>query len=404
MIPQPTLDQIGRADLERLVTDQVHEGRTLDYKRDIALSNDEHRRELARDVSSFANAAGGDLIFGVEEAKDEDGKNLGYPEKVVGVECPNFDDTKQRIESIIRENIDPRIHGVAIRKIDGFDRGPVIVVRIPRSWNAPHMVSYKSQTHFYSRNSSGKHPLDVREIKATFLEGTEQAARVRRFRDERVGRIIAGETPVPLDTKDAATLVVHLVPVGLDSSAALDVVALSKDLRRMQPLGGSAGFHNRLNLDGYLTHVAPSQTPQFCYLLAFRTGAFEGVDLMPIFRDGYPMPHFFAGPIERSVLGIVSEGLNVIRSFIASPVSLHVGLLGAKGVRIRHGDIEKPWERDVAIDRDPLLLPDVLVEDQNAELPALLKPIFDALWQSSGWERSFGYDAQGNWDERAHRG
>lgn len=402
MIPKP-LDQIDQAALERLVTDQVHEGRTLDYKRDISISNDEHRRELARDVSSFANAAGGDIVFGVEEAKDENGKNLGYPEKIIGVECPNFDDTKLRIENIIRENIDPRIHGVAIRKIDDFERGHVIIVRIPRSWNAPHMVSYKSQTHFFSRNSAGKHPLDVREIKAAFLEGTEAAARVRRFRDERLGRVIAGETPVPLDTTDAATLVVHLVPVALDSSSGLDVVALSKDLRKMQPLGGSAGFHNRLNLDGYLTYTAPSQTPQHCYLLAFRTGAFEGVDLMPIFRDGYPIPHFFAGPIERSVLGIATAGLDVIRSSLASPVSLHFALLGAKGVRIRHGDIEKPWDRDVAIDRDPLILPDVLIESGDSDLSSLLRPMFDAFWQSSGWERSFGYNAQGNWDERAHR-
>jgi predicted HTH transcriptional regulator len=122
MIPKP-LDQIDQAALERLVTDQVHEGRTIEYKRAISLSNDEHRRELARDVSSFANAAGGDFIFGVEEAKDENGKNVGYPEKVVGVECPNFDGTKLRIESVIRENIDPRVQGIGFHKVDGFERG-----------------------------------------------------------------------------------------------------------------------------------------------------------------------------------------------------------------------------------------------------------------------------------------
>jgi hypothetical protein len=58
--------------------------------RDLSLSPDEDKRELARDVSSFANAAGGDRVFGIEEAKDSGGKNLGYPAKLVGVECPNF--------------------------------------------------------------------------------------------------------------------------------------------------------------------------------------------------------------------------------------------------------------------------------------------------------------------------
>src|SRR5262245_5758603 len=96
------LDQITREDLEALVTEKRPEGRALDYKRDLELSTDAHKRELARDVSSFANASGGDLIFGIEEEKDANGKNLGIPKAVVGVDCPNFDLTKQRIESIVR--------------------------------------------------------------------------------------------------------------------------------------------------------------------------------------------------------------------------------------------------------------------------------------------------------------
>lgn len=398
------LDQITAADIEQLVTDQVHEGRTRDYKRDLELSKDEHKRELAKDVSSFANAAGGDILFGVEEAKDANGKNAGYPEKIVGVNCPNYDDTKLRIESIIRDNIDPRIHGIGIHKVDGFENGPVIMIRVPRSWTAPHMVSFQNQSHFYSRNSAGKQPLDVREIRAAFLRGTEEATKIRRFRDERLGRMIAGDTPVPLDIKNEATVVVHLVPLGLDSESGIDVVALSKDPTKMRFPPGSP-FYDRLNLDGYVRFTAPNKTPQYSYLQAFRSGAFEGVESMPIFRDKYPVPHFFGTLVEREVILMAVNGLDAIRgASISGPVSISVALLGANGVRIRlYGDSEHPSDREVTLDRDPLILPDVLIEGDSNDLRSALRPLFDALWQSSGWERSYGYDAAGVWDEAKHR-
>lgn len=398
MIPG-SLDQIDQAALERLVTDQVHEGRTIEYKRDIALSNDERRRELARDVSSFANAAGGDLIFGVEEAKDENGKNLGYPEKIVGVECANFDDTKLRIEGIIRENIDPRIHGVAIHKVDGFERGPVIIVRVPRSWNAPHMVSYKSQTHFFSRNSAGKHPLDVREIKAAFLDGTEQAARVRRFRDERLGRIIAGETPAPLDVGSGVMLALHIVPV---PGSAIDVVAVGKDAGRLQPPSGG-GWNSRFNLDGVVTFSGPNNGPQDSYLQVFRNGSFEAASSVRTFGNG-SRKEFSALPIETVVVRVTTQALSLLRDAgVDGPKSVLVAVLGAKGARLWVSESQRLFDRGGPIDRSPLVLPDVLIDAENPDVPALLKPIFDALWQSSGWEGSLGYDAAGQWRHGAHR-
>ena len=44
------------------------EGRTLDYKRTLPGSTDEEKREFLADVSSFANAAGGDIVYGIDGA------------------------------------------------------------------------------------------------------------------------------------------------------------------------------------------------------------------------------------------------------------------------------------------------------------------------------------------------
>jgi predicted HTH transcriptional regulator len=191
------LDSITPSDLQRLVTDQRPESRTLDYKRDLALTKDEDKRELSRDIASFANAGGGDLIYGIEDDKDSSGKNLGYPKAVVGVACQNFDLTKQRIESIVRDTIQPRVQGLAIHQVEGFERGPVIIIRVPSSWTGPHMVTTATPA-FWSRNNSGRAPLDVHEIRAAFVVGSDLATKVRQFRDGRLGRVLGGETPIPI--------------------------------------------------------------------------------------------------------------------------------------------------------------------------------------------------------------
>ena len=61
------IDKIEPADLERLVQNGVAEGRTLEYKEELPGGTDDDRREFLGDVSAFANASGGDLIYGAEE-------------------------------------------------------------------------------------------------------------------------------------------------------------------------------------------------------------------------------------------------------------------------------------------------------------------------------------------------
>ncbi len=50
------------------------------------------------------------------------------------------------------------------------------------------------------------------------------------------------------------------------------------------------------------------------------------------------------------------------------------------------------------IDRPVLVLPDVLIEDYTVNVPTALRPIFDAVWNATGFDRSFNYDEAGNWN------
>ncbi len=57
-------DTITKEDIEALVTDAVPEDRTIEYKQQLPGGTDEDKREFLADVSSFANAAGGDVLYG----------------------------------------------------------------------------------------------------------------------------------------------------------------------------------------------------------------------------------------------------------------------------------------------------------------------------------------------------
>ena len=75
------LNEITQHDLEDLITNQTLERKTLEYKRSIPSNSDSEKKEFLADVSSFANASGGDLIYGISQSnktglrRDEEGSH-----------------------------------------------------------------------------------------------------------------------------------------------------------------------------------------------------------------------------------------------------------------------------------------------------------------------------------------
>ena len=197
MIEKP-IGTIGSEDFERLKANGVAEGRTLEYKEALPGATDAERKEFLNDVSSFANAVGGDIIYGLKSGRDASGKSNGLIESVDGLTVTNRDVETQRLENMLRDGVAPRIPGVRFRWVDGPSKGPILVVRIPRSWAGPHMVTYQQSSRFYSRNSNGKYMLDVFELRNSFLGSGSLSERAREFRAQRLGRVLAGDTPVPL--------------------------------------------------------------------------------------------------------------------------------------------------------------------------------------------------------------
>ena len=256
---QKRFDNIGKADIDLLISDQVPESKTLEYKQKLPGGSDRDRKEFLADVSSFANASGGDIIYGIEEAvaeaDDGRGKNTAKPKCVQPIEGTTADEAKRRLEEMIRRGIDPRL-GVQIKEITGWGddgQGFVILIHIRKSFASPHMVTLGGTSRFHSRHSSGKYQLDVDELRTAFLATESQAERIKHFRQDRIGKIIAEETPIALAS--SSCLVLHVIP--LASFLNNERLDLSRDpyqlMRTFGPLRSGRSF--RHNLDGFLSII-----------------------------------------------------------------------------------------------------------------------------------------------------
>jgi Putative DNA-binding domain len=380
------LEALTEADLQGLVANQVREGRRIEYKEAVGGGN-EARREFLGDVSSFANAAGGDLLIGVAE---RDGAASGLP----GMAADAVDTEVLRLENLTRDGIDPRIPAIATRGVPvGDGTREVLVMRIPRSWATPHMVTYRGLSRFYSRNSAGKYPLDVTEIRAAFVASESARTQLRSFRIERLGRLAANEGPVRLHAP--AKIVLHVLPLtALDPSTQYDVVDLANSNNEaFRPLY-TTGWSKRINFDGVVAFTPPflGEEASGGYTQVFRSGAIEGVEGYLLSRDNaIPSVAF-----EKTLIEGLGQFLRLLTE-IGAPLPYVVGLalLGVRGYRMAVS--ESYIDRPQPIDRDDLVLPEVLVEALPTAPQTVLRLLFDAIWNASGWPRSPFYDDQGAW-------
>jgi hypothetical protein len=386
------LDAITEVSLAALITDEVVESRRLEFKQ-LVESGDEARREFLADVSSLANAAGGDLVVGVAETD-------GIATSLAGIDSGAVDAEMQRLENMLRDGIDPRIPGVALRPIAIANGAQaVIVIRVARSWAAPHMVTFKGLSRFYSRNSSGKYQLDVGELRAAFVASESARSAVRSFRVERLARISEGETPVPLI--DAPKVVLHVIPLTVaDAGVSVDLNPLHNgkhdSFRPIRPT--SRGWNWRVNFDGVVVYEpGANDEPAWSYVQAFRSGAIEAVDpymLRPRSEIEGQIP---SGAFERALINGLEQALAIARDLGASPpVVSAVSLLGVRGYTMYLDP--RRFTSGATIDRDDLLVPETLIENLDQPADRVMQPQLDAIWNAAGYAGSPNFDEAGKWN------
>lgn len=381
MLSSIPLNDISWLDIQSLIDDKVAESINIEYKEKLPSGSDESKREFLYDFSSFANASGGQIIFGLSAERDANNKCTGMPKEIIGIGSINQDKEYLRMEGMIRSCIEPRVPAYHMRIISSPDESKsVLIIRIPPSYQMPHMVKIGDNTRFYSRNNSGKYMLDVAELRSKFLMSEGRSNNIKRFREERISKIIAGDTPISL--LDGPKMVLHLVPLIENADFQLSAAKYEEDLTTMYANCSSIRF----NIDGLLKFYQSSTS--CAYIQIFRNGAIE------VTESAIPDPEMIIGNQEENLLYRLRTYLGaLVKLGIESSFILMFSLINIR--HYRYGYQRYHGFLDPKIDRDYLLLPDVIIEPSDKEIDRTIRPIFDMLWQASGYDQSPNYDNTG---------
>jgi hypothetical protein len=388
------LTDIDEALLTSVCTEHWPESQTLDFKSALPGTDDKGRREFLKDVCAFANASGGDLVYGIQEQR-------GPADQIVPIAIATHpvDATKLRLAQILESGLEPPVQGVAMHAVPLASGEYVLIVRVPASFQRPHRYRFQGHTRWVVRADTHIVDLTYEQIRDAFDRGATLAERARRFRDERLAGVVSGTTGRPLRT--GPRCVVHLIPIAsVAGRSAIDIRPLYHNGYQDFMFEDWGGATRDFNLDGLVVYPG-REAAGITYTQIFRSGALEmarwaGMLYVRDEGDKTAIP-------ARDMSILIREALvkflgATARWGIVGPAIAAVALLGVDGYQFWYVPQRYSMVRSPA-DRPNLILPEILIEQlgASAKPDEVAKPLLDTLWQAFGVERCMLYDAAGNW-------
>lgn len=381
MIPT-SIEEITEENLQELVDNRIQEGKQLEYKRELSLDYNGHGEKFLAELTSFANTGGGDLIIGMDEDNDTSEPEL-YP-----LDFDNIDEEISRWESVLRTGVQPRLPSYQIEPVtisdDDGTGGTVLVIRVRQSQIGPHRVVRNSHNEFYGRNSNGKYPLDVDELRQQFLLSESLADDIREFRIERTAKIRARNTPV--DLEPGPVWVIHLVPLtAFSPGSQLDLNSVEPyNLPGTLQRGRASGDASRYNIDGAVTYWQSSSEDYWGYTQTFRNGVIESVDAFFLHKEGTTdIPQV---AIKETLTYTLSRHLEFLQARdIQPPLFLFMSMLDAEGYHI-----DRPLRSadPAALDRDMAHFPELVIDEYGMEISDIVDGLMGRLRNACGLQSS----------------
>ncbi len=146
-------------DLQETIRNEHEESIGLDFKGAEALGREDRKKfEISKDVSSFANSAGGTVLYGMEESSSSQ-HCAGGLSPINSTEFP-----KEWLEEVINSRIHPRIDALIVNPIQLKSKSPGSVayaVVIPESTT----VHQASDLRYYKRFNFESRPMEDYEVR-----------------------------------------------------------------------------------------------------------------------------------------------------------------------------------------------------------------------------------------------
>lgn len=150
---------INAKDIRAFISRQIEENLNLDYK-DIKIYSDFGK--LSQHIAAFANSAGGLLILGISEKKQQ--QIAIYPDDITWGESTL---KKEDLENQLLSKISPKIDGLRIFPVrkTKTDHQVIFLIDVPKSLNPPHMAG---DNRYYQRLNFQKFPMEHYQVADLF--------------------------------------------------------------------------------------------------------------------------------------------------------------------------------------------------------------------------------------------
>ena len=242
--------------------------------------------------------------------------------------------------------------------------------------------------------------MDIPQVRSSFLLSEGLRERLRSFRAERIGRVIANDGIVSLTP--GHKLIVHLVPLAsLAEPKEYDISPYFDNRTQDLAVLGSRNANTRdFNVDGiadiYKTYSA---TEANGYVQLFQTGIIEAVDSDVVFFKSHGGEQYnnsiSAGFVQSHLITGITRYLSILRQLrVEAPVYILVSMTGMRSLAMWTSNYDKMPK---LCDRDVLIFPEVTVSDLTAIPQSILKPVFDGLWRTFGLPECAWYLPDGNY-------
>ncbi|MCD8225319.1 MAG: ATP-binding protein [Clostridiales bacterium] len=264
-INNKTFKEWTEDDINSILNDEAfRESQFLDYKRTFEfLEGDKSQKskgkdEFRNDVCSFANADGGDLLFGISE------KN-GLAFDIIPINIEDTDRFELNLRNILLP-IMPSMPPVDFNFISVFG-GYIVVVHIEKGIFKPYMtIENQTVFRFFIRHGNRKEAMSYSEISNNFLHAASLASEMKKFRLERVSELL----------EDNAGLfgVIHVIPATFQNPA---------DFISMCDWGKSGGIPLPYGLNN---HIMGSMLPNVNGIWFPSDDGLRDFELLTIFDNG----------------------------------------------------------------------------------------------------------------------
>jgi hypothetical protein len=373
--------EVTLQDVEDLITREVLEDSTIEYKGQLDLATGDEKREFLKDVTAMANAVGGTIIYGGVEGK---GDRRGLLIELKG-QVLNRDEVHLQIMNLLRDALDERLDGVLFKALEtSVEREYIVVLRIPASPLAPHRLK-SGGDQFFARGTVSKAPMNTRQIREMILQRATAMDKALEIVEQRTLKLksaaakrrgFLGDGVAPPDQ-----VVLHVIPLFPATLGWTQAPGRQQRLLQVPPFGLDEPYDNPFYAhEGMYSRIHETQ-----HVLFLRGGGleFQRYDVLSRPQKSDSPPSLQAWRVELDVLAALEHCQELTNDgLLPLPVLVSLRILDVADTLMRRN----PGRHELATgefqtEPDVLLTPYV-ISNWGEAVQEQARHVFDEMWQA----------------------